>query len=63
MNFTGEDARRLRSAKKQIMQVIGEIQTNEKLTKFGHKAEVHDLARKLARAVLQLEPLIEKAHP
>tara|TARA_R100000808_G_C2036133_1_gene77768 strand:+ start:272 stop:526 length:255 start_codon:yes stop_codon:yes gene_type:complete len=49
---------RVINAKKLIMGVMGEIGANEKLTRVGCKVELHDINRKLAKAVLQLEPII-----
>tara|TARA_R110002167_G_scaffold114631_1_gene288537 strand:- start:834 stop:1034 length:201 start_codon:yes stop_codon:yes gene_type:complete len=57
--YTGT-AGKAASARKLVMEVIGEISVNEKLTRFGHKAEVHDLNRKLARAVLAIDAIIKE---
>ena len=51
-----ETIKKIKEADKLIFEVIGEIGTNEKLTRFGHKAEIFALNRKLARALLHLRP-------
>lgn len=48
-----ETIKKIKEADKLIFEVIGEIGTNER---FGHKAEIFALNRKLARALLHLRP-------
>ena len=49
-----ETIKKIKEADRLIYDVMGEIGGNEKLTKFGYKAEIFALNRKLARALLKL---------